>query len=74
MAAGPGKYDGLCTYVREQTKAFGAAVMVWGGTEGFGFSVQAPIEVVKDLPRMLRSMADQIEKDNKGVHSPEGGN
>ena len=60
---GPGKYDELCTYVREQTKAAGVVVIVLGGEDGHGFSVQAPLEVAATLPRLLRIMADSIERD-----------
>jgi hypothetical protein len=35
-----GKYDDLCTYVREQTKADGVVVIVVGGDKGHGFAVQ----------------------------------
>lgn len=38
MALGPGKYDDLCTYVREKAKAEGAIVIVYGGERGQGFS------------------------------------
>jgi hypothetical protein len=63
MAVGAGRYDDLCTYVREQSKAYGACVMVFGGKSGWGFSIQAPPDAMLELPKLLRHMADVCEKD-----------
>ena len=60
MAVGKGKYDDACTVARESTKAIGVALLVFGGEHGDGFSVQAPIELTRVLPSVLREMADQI--------------
>lgn len=61
---GPGKYDALCTEVREKTKAAGGVIlMVFGGERGDGFSVQTTVDVLVTLPRLLREVARQIEKD-----------
>ena len=60
---GPGKYDELCTYVREQAQAKGALVLVIGGTKGGGFSVQADLETTLKVPGILRLLAAQIEAD-----------
>lgn len=60
---GPGKYDDLCTELREKTRAVGAIVIIVEGNQGNGFSVQGPLPVVAQLPQMLRFMADQIERD-----------
>lgn len=62
---GPGKYDDLATQAREQAKAEGVIVIVLKGEHGSGFSCQANLEVTLALPRMLRMMADDIEKDLK---------
>lgn len=62
---GPGKYDDLCTRVREETKAEATILLVFNGNNGSGFSCQAPLDVTLSLPQMLRSMADQIEADIK---------
>ena len=61
MPMGPGKYDELATHVRERAKAQGAIVVVYMGSRGSGFSVQAPPTVVARLPELLRHMADEIE-------------
>jgi hypothetical protein len=62
---GPGKYDDLATMVREQAKAKGVIVIVFGGDKGAGFSVQGDLETMLALPKILRSTADQIEQDLK---------
>lgn len=64
MAQGPGKYDDLATLVRERSKARGTLVVVVGGNQGSGFSVQTDEPAFLDaLPSLLRSIADQIEED-----------
>jgi hypothetical protein len=65
MAAGPGKYDDMATYVREQSHAAGVIVIVIGGDKGEGFAVQADLPTTLALPQMLRHMANQIEQDLK---------
>jgi hypothetical protein len=64
MTTGPGKYDDLCTYVREKAEALGVVVLVFDGNNGSGFSVQTPPSLAAALPAMLRDMADQIEADS----------
>jgi hypothetical protein len=61
VAIGPGKYDGLCTLVRETAKAEGVLLMILGGDKGDGFSCQADLMTTAALPKMLRSIANQIE-------------
>jgi hypothetical protein len=61
MPLGPGKYDELCTYVREQSHAEAAVVIILNGNRGAGFSVQASAEVLAVLSDLLRSTAKQIE-------------
>jgi hypothetical protein len=60
---GPGKYDRLCTIVREEAGAAGALVLVIDGEKGSGFSVQADIETQMRLPDLLEAMARQIRMD-----------
>lgn len=70
---GAGKYDDLCTYVREQAGVDGiggAIVMVLGGKLGSGFSVQISIELMNKLPDMLEELAREIRAN---VHSIHGG-
>ena len=64
MATGPGKYDDLCTLVRESANAAGAIIIVLAGDQGSGFSVQTTdIESQLRLPELLESMARQIRID-----------
>jgi len=67
MTTGPGKYDDMATLVREATKAACVVVIVVGGNRGDGFSVQtADIrQTFTIMPRVLRSVATQIDKDAK---------
>jgi hypothetical protein len=62
MTVGPGKYDELCTYVRETAQAEGAIVIVFGGNRGSGFSCQADLPTTLALPDMLDEIARQIRK------------
>lgn len=63
MPIGPGKYDDLCTKVREEAKATAALVIILGGNKGRGFSVQTEdFLVVAKLPAILRNVANQIEE------------
>ena len=64
---GPGKYDDLCTHVREETQAHCAIVIVLGGTRGSGFSVQAELSAQLALPELLEDMAKQIRRDTQGA-------
>lgn len=59
MPIGPGKYDDLATYVRTEANADGVVVIVLGGDKGHGFSVQG--RIARDLPALLRFVADEIE-------------
>lgn len=63
MALGPGKYNELCTYVREHSHAEAAAVIIINGDHGAGFSVQAPIRAQLVLSDMLELVARQIRAD-----------
>jgi hypothetical protein len=67
MAHGPGRYDVLCTEVREKTEADGVVLMVFNGNKGQGFSCQLTPLLTHLIPNLLREVADQIEEDMKGV-------
>lgn len=60
MPIGPGRYDKLCTLVRERSKALGAVVIVFKGEHGDGFSMQAPIDITLDIANVLEETARQI--------------
>jgi hypothetical protein len=62
---GPGKYDAACTRARDDTQAQGVILVVIGGEHGNGFSCQLPPEIAKEVPAILRVMADSIEADER---------
>jgi hypothetical protein len=62
MALGPGKYDEHCTTIRTVTRARAVVLVVVDGVHGGGFSVQAPPEFTLALPKLLRAVADSIER------------
>lgn len=70
MAIGPGKYDDLCTYVRQQVGLIeggglggGVVIMVLGGNRGSGFSVQADLRTTAMLPDLIEEMARALRND-----------
>lgn len=63
MAIGPGKYDDLCSYVRDKATARGAIVIVFDGNKGSGFSCQADLVATLQLPALLESVAQQMRAD-----------
>lgn len=67
MTVGPGKYDDLCTLVREKVSAEGVIVIVLGGDRGNGFSCQfADPAMLARMPGILEDVAVEIRKDVKG--------
>lgn len=61
MPIGPGKYDPLCTYVREEADALAAIVIVMHGKHGNGFSIQAhenmpPAEIANLLEQVVKEL------------------
>jgi hypothetical protein len=63
MTAGPGKYDDLCTYVREQAGARAALVVVIDGNRGAGFSCQAEAELMLAIAAVLEGVAEEIRRE-----------
>lgn len=62
MALGPGKYDSECTDIMVNEHAEAILLIVVGGKRGSGFSCQATPEIAFSLPRILRGVADEIER------------
>lgn len=64
MPMGPGKYDKECEDMREKTNAEAVLLIVFGGDRGSGFSMTATALAMMtlDVPKYLRSTADQIEQ------------
>jgi hypothetical protein len=63
---GPGKYDAICTAVRQLTAARGVVVIVIEGGAGSGFSVQADAALTLGLPELLESIIPQIRASLRG--------
>lgn len=67
MAWGPGKYDGHATLTREATQAKAVVLLVFGGTQGDGFSVQTvDPRLLMTLPELLEEIAQQVRADMEG--------
>lgn len=67
---GPGKYDDLCTLVRERAGGDGISgviVIVMGGNRGTGFSCQADLQTMSILPDILQNVVDQMRADMDNV-------
>jgi hypothetical protein len=59
---GPGKYDKECVDALVATEATCCVLVVIGGKDGSGFSVNSMQPgAEKMLPNLLRALADQIE-------------
>lgn len=65
--AEPGKYHSLCEEVRDKTGADGAVVMIYSGELGNGFSMVGSPEFCCAMPAVLRSMADQLEAEDRSM-------
>lgn len=70
MPNGPGKYDQQCVTAMMQTESAAVVLVVLGGNEGSGFSVNVDparvdaVDLISKLPDMLREVARQIEETN----------
>jgi hypothetical protein len=58
-----GAYDDECTAARESARAHGAILIVFHGDRGCGFSSQVCRHVIDEVPRVLREIADKMERD-----------
>lgn len=63
MADGPGKYDDEAERVRVATNAAGVALVVINGSKGNGVSCKGEWTTHADFARLLRLIADNIERD-----------
>ncbi len=70
MPAGSGKYDELCTYVREKSGGIASAIVVLHGQAGAGFSVQCPKEHSLMLANIFRHVANEIEREITDKNPP----
>lgn len=66
MAIGPGVYEAECTRVLRETDATLVLLGVVHGSRGNGFSVAyTNPDALRVMPRVLRKIADQIERDQR---------
>jgi hypothetical protein len=73
MSEGPGKYDDIATIVRTLTEAKAVVVIVFEGIFGSSFAVQSEgVPLTKNLPNILREMANEIEKDAGALDVSDG--
>lgn len=63
MTMGPGRYDDVCTKARELAKAKGTLLIVLDGEKGNGFSCQADLKTMSQVPDILENIARQIRAD-----------
>jgi hypothetical protein len=68
---GPGLYDAVTSFVREQTRAQGVAVVIFGGMHGQGFSVQGSALFVESLPDVLEDVARKIRAQRQSATTTE---
>lgn len=62
---GPGKYDKQLSAALIACGANQGLLIAYDGKEGPGFSAQLTMELMINVPKILRSIADEIEKDFK---------
>lgn len=67
-----GAYDDLCSEVRAKACAKVCLLIIIGGNKGSGFSAQMPGFAAADVPDILRDVANQIERDKRGMENPHG--
>jgi hypothetical protein len=64
MALGPGKYDDVATTVMFETQAKLVLIAVVDGNRGQGFACQcSDVSLMRTIPEILRTIADQLEDD-----------
>ena len=60
MPLGPGRYDDVCTEIRERFHAVGVILIVIQGDRGEGFEAQLPLELLLKTPDTLEAIAAQM--------------
>jgi hypothetical protein len=62
---GPGKYDDACTIARLLCDGRAAFLLILNGCKGSGFAVQCPKEIIPFVSGLLRTIADEIDRDQQ---------
>lgn len=70
LVSKPGTYHELLRFVQQQVKPAGALLFIVNGIRGTAFECMGSPEIVTDLPRLLRKLADEIEQTG-GIKLPE---
>lgn len=62
MAIGPGKHTETVRRVREELKADGVILIVFGGPDGGSFECQLPPWEIHKIASVIRHVAKEIER------------
>ena len=54
-----GKYNDLCEEMRQRAGATGCVIIVFHGERGSGISCRVQVEFAKEVPSLLRKIADR---------------
>jgi hypothetical protein len=68
----PGTYHEALRWVSEQVKPAGAILFVINGVRGTGWECMGAPEIIAEMPRLIRKIADDIEHD-AGIKKVSGG-
>jgi hypothetical protein len=63
MPIGPGKYDDICSKIRQEVNAKGVVLLILGGDKGDGFSCQAEKHLLECLRLCLEQSAEAMKQD-----------
>lgn len=70
---GAGKYDDIATAAVQASRARdGVMLIVFNGYAGHGFSAQLSPEAMERTPKILRDVADQIDRDLQALKNQPG--
>lgn len=61
MEPRPGAYHEMLRFVSEQVRPAGAILFIVNGVHGTGWECMGSPQVIADLPRLFRKVADEIE-------------
>jgi len=58
-------YEDVAAAVKAKTRAQGVVVIIFGGAKGSGAALDVTAEMAALMPKLLRDVADEIERDAK---------
>lgn len=62
MEPKPGTYHEMLRFISDQVKPAGAILFIINGVRGTGWECMGSPQVIADLPRLFRKVADEIEQ------------